>query len=254
MRVVRVILISISGAAEATAPLLTCIVVSWFADSQTVGRWLTRTRPKSWSRARSWPHGLGGSLALWALACGTAVVVLHKVTSDLGPTRGAYPTGIVTLVLFVSAAAIVMRRRIAKALPHAFAAAASRHKLQQNPPSHNLSHAVGTSWSIKPKTWQRIHIAVAIGAMLPLWWHCDLGHASTVDQLLKSAALLLLASGFLAVAITDFTRWRLLSPNFSPRLSAGLIRGLFIAHRGLALLTFMLIIIHVLAVLYYAGI
>jgi cytochrome b561 len=90
--------------------------------------------------------------------------------------------------------------------------------------------------------------------MLPLWWHCDLGHASTVDQLLKSAALLLLASGFLAVAITDFTRWRLLSPNFSPRLSAGLIRGLFIAHRGLALLTFMLIIIHVLAVLYYAGI
>jgi cytochrome b561 len=95
---------------------------------------------------------------------------------------------------------------------------------------------------------------VAIGAVLPLWWHCDLGRASAADLLLKCAAIVLLTSGFLGVAITDFTRWRLLSPNFSPRLSASLIRGLFITHRGLALLTFMLITIHVLAVLYYAGI
>lgn len=99
-----------------------------------------------------------------------------------------------------------------------------------------------------------MHIAVAIGAVLPLWWHCDLGRASTVDLLLKAAAILLLTSGFLGVVITDFTRWRLLSPNFSPRLSATLIRGLFIAHRGLALLTFMLITIHVIAVLYLAGV
>ena len=155
---------------------------------------------------------------------------------------------------FALTAAIVMRRRIAKALPHAFSAAASRHKLQQNPTSENVSHALSTSRSIKPKTWQRIHIAVAIGAMLPLCWHCDLGRASIADLLLRAAAILLLTSGFLGVAITDFTRWRLLSPNFSPRLSATLIRGLFIAHRGLALLTFVLITIHVLAVLYYAGI
>jgi hypothetical protein len=65
---------------------------------------------------------------------------------------------------------------------------------------------------------------------------------------------LLLTSGFLGVAITDLTRWQLISPIFSPRLSAGLIQGLFIVHRGLALLAFMLITIHVIAVLYFAGI
>jgi len=180
--------------------------------------------------------------------------VLHSATSDLGPKVGAYRTGIATLVLFALAAAIIMRRRIARALPHGFVHAASQHKLQQSLPSHNFSHALSIAWSIKPKTWQRMHIAVAIGAMLPLWWHCDLGRASIVDLLLKTAAILLLTSGFLGVAITDLTRWQLLSPTFSPRLSAGLIRGLFIVHRGLALLAFMLITIHVIAVLYFAGV
>jgi cytochrome b561 len=65
--------------------------------------------------------------------------------------------------------------------------------------------------------------------------------------------MLLLASGFLGIALTDVSRWRLLSPWFSPRLSAGLIKGFFAIHRGLALVTFMLITIHVLAVLYFAG-
>jgi len=48
--------------------------------------------------------------------------------------------------------------------------------------------------------------------------------------------------------------WSMLSPQFSLRLSTGLIRGLFIVHRGLALLAFMLIIIHVIAVLYFVGV
>ncbi len=254
MKVVGVNLISISGAAEATAPLLTCIGVSWFAGPQTVERRLTVTRPKPWPGASGWRHGLGGSLALWALACGAAVVVLHRATSDLGPRVGAYRTGIATLVLFALAAAIIMRRRIARALPHGFMHVASQHKLQQNPPSHNFSRALSMSWTIKPKTWQRMHIALAIGAMLPFWWHCDLGRASIADLRLKTVALSLVMSGFLGVAITDLTRWRLLSPKFSPRLSSRLIRGLFIVHRGLALLAFILISIHVLAVLYFAGV
>jgi hypothetical protein len=255
MTVVGSDLISISGATAGVAPLLTCIAVSWFVNPQAVERRrLTLTWPKSWLQARGWRQALGGSLTVWALACGAAVIVLHNATGDLGPRVGAYPTGIATIMLFALAAAIVMRRRIARALVHRFVPAAAQYKLQQNPPSHNFVHALGTSWSIKPKTWQKIHIAVAIGAMLPLWWHCDPGRASIVDHSLKSVALLLLMSGFLGIVITDFTRWRLLSPNFSPRLSASLIRGLFIAHRGLALLTFILITIHVLAVLYFAGI
>jgi hypothetical protein len=212
MRVVRVLLTSISGAAEATAPLLTSIVVSWFADSQAVERHLTTTRPNPWLHAHGWRQGLGGSLALWALACGAAVVVLHDATSALGPRLGAYPTGIATLLSFALTAAIVIRRRIVKALPYGLVALASRHKPQQNPPSDNVLHVLNTSRSIRGKTWQRIHITVGIGAILPLWWHCGLGRASAVDLLLKSAALLLLTSGFLGVAITDFTRWRLLSP------------------------------------------
>ena len=52
---------------------------------------------------------------------------------------------------------------------------------------------------------------------------------------------MLLSSGFLGVTITDLTRWRVLSPKFSPRLSARLINGFFAVHRGLALLTFTLI-------------
>jgi hypothetical protein len=146
-----------------------------------------------------------------------------------------------------------MRRRIGRKLPHGFVHNSSHRKLQGESWSHNFSHALSISWSIKPKTWQRMHIALAIGAMLPLWWHCDLGRASSADLLLKNAAILLLMSGFLGIAITDLSRWRLLSPKFSPRFSAGLIKGFFALHRGLALLTFMLITIHVLVVLYFAG-
>jgi cytochrome b561 len=90
--------------------------------------------------------------------------------------------------------------------------------------------------------------------MLPLWWHCDLKLASSIDLLLQKAAILLVASGFLGVTVTDFTRWRLLSPKFSPQLSASLIAGFFVIHRGLALFTFALITIHVLVVLYFAGV
>jgi hypothetical protein len=253
MKVIRHNLISMLGAAEETAPLLTWIAACWLADPHTVERRLTLTRPKPWPGARGWRHGFGASLAFWALACGAAVVVLHNAMSDLGPGLGAYRTGIATLVLFALAAVIIMHGRIGRALPHGFVHAASLHKLQQNPPSNNFSHALGTS-RLKPKTWKRMHVAVAIGAMLPFWWHCDLGRASMVDLLLKSAAILLLMSGFLGVAITDLTRWQLLSPMFSPRLSAGFIRGFFIVHRGLALLAFMLITVHVIAVLYFAGV
>jgi hypothetical protein len=252
MKVARVDLMSIWGAAA--APLLTCIAISWFANPQSLGRRQTLTRPKPWPRAPGWWHALRGSLAFWAVACGAAVVVLHNATSDVGPRVGAYRTGFATLVLLALAAVVAMHRRIPKPLPHAFVYGASHHKLQQDPPSHNFSHMLSSSWSLKPKTWQRIHIALAIAAMLPLWWHCDLGRASIADLLLKSAAMLLLTIGFLGIAIIDLSRWRLLSPQFPPRLSAGLIKGLFTVHRGLALLTFMLITIHVLAVLYYAGV
>ncbi len=256
MKVLPVRFVSISGAMAVAVPLLTGIAVSWFANPQSLNRRVILARPKSQLGAAGWWRGLGGSLALWSIACGTAVIVLHIVTSNAGARVGAYRTGIATLVLFVLAAIIAMRQRIARALPEALAHGTLWHQRRYDPtpPAHSSSPSLSTWRPIKPKTWQRLHITLAIGAMLPFWWHCDIGRASIADLVLKVAAILLLTSGFLGTAITDLTRWRLLSPMFSPRLSSGLIKRSLTVHRGLALLIFMLIIIHVLAVLYFAGV
>jgi hypothetical protein len=247
---------SISGVAAVAVFLFTGIAVSWIANPQSLSRRIILASPKSRLDAPGSWRVLAGSLALWAVVCGAAVVVLHTVTSDVGGRVGAYRTGIATLVLFVLAAVIAMRRRIAWAPPEARAHGRSQYQRQHDPatPARNSPPSLSTRQSIKPKTWQRLHIGVAIGAMLPLWWHCDLGRASPADLMLKIMSILLVMGGFCAVAMTDLTRWRLLSPMFSPRLSAVLIKGLFAVHRALALLVFMLIAIHVLVVLYFAGI
>jgi hypothetical protein len=243
-----------SGHPGAVPFLLVGLAISWFTSPQSLDLRLMLTRPKPRLKTPGWWHVLSGSLALWGLACGAAVIALHNATSDAGPRLGAYRTGMATLVLFAVAASVAMRHRIARALPHSLLHGASQYRLQPSAPPHNVSFSPSASrYTFKPKTWQRMHIALAIGAMLPLWWHCDLGRASTADQLLKRGAILLIMSGFCGVATTDLSRWRLLSPKFSPRLSARLNKVLFIVHRGLALLTFMLITIHVLVVLYFAG-
>jgi hypothetical protein len=241
----------ISGTGRAVALRLVGGALSWFASPASIGQRLTLTRRMAWVRAPGWWQVLAGSLASWGVACAAAVIVLHDATSDVGARVGAYRTGIAALILFTLAAVVGVRRRISRALPNVLGQGASRYQAPQNPRSHNFP---STSWSIEPKTWQRIHIALAIGAMLPLWWHCDFGRASIADLLLKRAAMLLLMSGFLGISITDLSRWRLLSPKFSPRFSSSVIRGLFTAHRGLALVTFTLITIHVLAVLYFGGV
>lgn len=253
MRIVEIELISVSCAA-ATVPLLTCIAISWFANPRSLERRLILTRPAATPGAPGRWQSLVGSLGLWAVACGTVVVILHNSTSDAGPRLGAYRTGIAALLLFALAAVIILRRRIASALPHPFVHGASQHTAQHYLAFLNFPLKLSVAWSIKPKTWQRMHITVAIGAALPLWWHCDLGRASIADLLLKCLAISLLTSGFLGTGITDLTRWRLLSPMFSPRFSSGVIKALFAVHRGLALLAFVFITIHVLVVLYFAGV
>jgi hypothetical protein len=202
-------------------------------------------------RARPIP---GSSLTLWAIACGIAVIAIYLSTNGADLRIGAYRTGIVSLLLFVLAAAVAVRGRMVTALPHRFAHIFSRHRSNQNLPARNPSKRPNTSSSIKPKTWRRIHIALALAAMLPLWWHCDLERASSADLILKFTAILLLAIGFLGVTVTDLTRWRVLSPRFSPSLSASLIAGFFAMHRALAILIFALITIHLFVVLYFGGV
>jgi hypothetical protein len=193
-------------------------------------------------------------LTLWAFACVIAVVAIYRSTYGIDLRIGTYRTGVGSLLLFVLAAAVAVRSRMVTALPHRFAHIFSRHRSHQNLPAQNLSNRPDASSSIKPKTWRRIHIALALVAMLPLWWHCDLDRASRADLILKVTATLLLAIGFLGVTVTDLTRWRVLSPRFSPSLSASLIAGFFSMHRALAILIFALITIHVLVALYFGGV
>jgi hypothetical protein len=225
--------LGIRGAAAAAALLLTGVAISWFASPQSLDRRLTIIHLKSWlSAAAEWRSALGGSLVVWAAACGAAIVVLHTATSGVGGRIGAYRTGIATLVFFALTAGVALRPRIARLLPHTAA--------------HRLSDLLSISWSIKPKTWQRMHIALAIGAMLPLWWHCDLGRASTADLLLECITILLVMSGFFGAAIVE--------PIAGRMLSMRLIKGWFAVHRGLAMLTGLLITVHVLAALYFVGV
>lgn len=253
MKVSAFDLTTISGAAVAAAPLLTWLAVNWFANPQTLERPRPVAPPKPWPETPRRFRRLGGSLSLWAVACGVTVIALHTMTSDVGVRVGSYRTGIATFVLFVLAAIIAMRRRITRALPLAhlhrvrfegereFEGERDAIRLMQP-----LSHSLCTSWSINPKTWQRLHIALAIGAMLPLWWHCDIGRASPADLVLKVMAILLVISGFCAVAISDLMAQQ--------PVGGRLVRGLFAVHRKLALLSFLLITIHVLAVMYFAGV
>jgi hypothetical protein len=229
--------------------ILAGMVVSWFASPRPFGGALTRTRLPAWLGAvAEWGGVLCGSSVLWAVACGAAVVILHAATSGAGVRIGAYRTGIATVVLFALAAAVALRSRIARLLPQAAVRGPSGCARERNPiqPSRRLSERASNSQAINPETWRRAHIALAIGAMLPLWWHCSLGRASAADLLLKIVAILLVMSGFCAIAMTELVRGR--------RHGARLIKGMFAVHRRLVVLTFLLIAIHVLAVLYFAGI
>ncbi|MBV8772217.1 MAG: hypothetical protein JO166_07800 [Deltaproteobacteria bacterium] len=247
MKVLAFDLGTISGAAAASAPLLTWLAVNWLANPQRLQPPLPVPRAKPWLEAARRLRRLGGSLPLWAIACGLTVITLHHMTSDVAARVGSYRTGIATFVLLILAAMIAMRRRIANGLR-----LARLHRTRFDG-EHDairlvlpLSRSVRTSPSIRPKTWQRLHIALAIGAMLPLWWHCDIARASRADLALKVMVILLVSSGFCAIATSELMAHQ---PS-----AARLIRGLFVVHRKLALLAFLLITIHVLAVLYFAGI
>jgi hypothetical protein len=253
MKVVATDLAPVTIAVAGAAPFLICVAGSWFATPNALERWFTLTSPKSSPKASRWGHTLGASLALWALTCGAVVIVAHYVTTYLGLRIGVYRTGIAIVVLFTLAAVIAMNHRIAKILTELWGFVGLHNGARQRLSIRDSSHSLKTSWPIKAKTWQKIHIAMAVGAILPLWWHCELKRASTADILLRSVATMLLTSGFLGVATTDLSRWRVLSPKFSPRLSARMIDIFFSIHRGLAVIAFTLIAIHVLVVLYFAG-
>ena len=53
------------------------------------------------------------------------------------------------------------------------------------------------------ETWRTAHITLGVFALLPFWWHVEVGPASRLEVALKVMVLVLVASGLLGTIIND---------------------------------------------------
>jgi hypothetical protein len=133
------------------------------------------------------------SVALWALLCGLGVLVAHQITPGVPAHLGAYRTGIVTVVSFILAALYSARKRTlwisvrwlrwAMRLPRRI--------------------ALRMVLFDRLETWRTVHITLGVFALLPFWWHVEVGPASRLEVALKVMVLVLVASGLLGTIIHD---------------------------------------------------
>jgi hypothetical protein len=133
------------------------------------------------------------SVALWALLCGVAVLVAHQITPGVPAHLGPYRTGIVTVLTFVLAALYSARKRTlwisvrwlrwAMRLPRRI--------------------ALRMVLFDRLETWRTVHITLGVFALLPFWWHVEVGPASRLEVALKVMVLVLVASGLLGTIIHD---------------------------------------------------
>src|SRR5439155_16594832 len=154
--------------------------ITWFGYPQLIDHGPTLGHPKSRLSEAGSRGRLRGSLALWAAACGVAMVVMHTATTGVGARIGVYRTGLATLALFVLAGVLAALPRFRR-LPALAPGASGGRPQNTREPYPGLSHPLIISWFVDPERRLRLHIGVAIGAMLPLWWHCEVGRASTAD-------------------------------------------------------------------------
>ncbi|GEM_PF-3576757 len=224
-------------------PLLAVRARSGIANVSVSDRPLTLTSPHS-SLTPVLKRPAGGSLAIWVLVYGATVVGIYVAAGDLGDRIGAYYSGLATLVFFVIATLVALWPRIVKLLLSARNALRTALK-PSTPHGDSLTPVVNEPSLVRPEKRLKAHMATAIAAMLPFWWHCQLRQASTLDQVLKGAAILLVTSGVLGVATLDALQRHRFIQDFLKYWSA--------THRLLALIAFSFIVIHVLAVLYFGG-
>jgi hypothetical protein len=193
----------------------------------------------------------GGSTMLWAVLSGAVVIAVHTGSTGLGARLGAYRTGIAALIVLALTAGVAVRkhivgwwRRMGWKWAQALTCASANDSLTPalDPPRSGIS----LSSLDRPKTWRRVHVTLGMFATLPLWWHCESGRASTLDLTLMSVVSLLVMSGFFGLAAMEFVPRHMLTAQF--------INDWLLVHRGLALLTGLLVLFHVLGVLYFAGI
>ena len=155
-------------------------------------------------------HITVASVTLWALGWMAGVALAIGLSRPWALALGSYRTGIITLAMFAAAALYSLRKRRLGISVRMLRAAAHL-------PRHLASLADVMD---RLETWRLLHITLGVLAILPLCWHLQAGGAaSTVELLLESVVILLLASGFAGTLIQDFLPHRMrVVPNFEVRL------------------------------------
>lgn len=133
------------------------------------------------------------SVTLWAAICAAALAAIHALTPGVGQRLGSYRTGLMTLGVFLLAAAYSARKRApwlsvrwlraAARLPRAFAARMVTFD--------------------RLETWRTMHVTLGVCALLPLWWHADAGPATPLERLILTLVLLVVGSGLFGTLIHD---------------------------------------------------
>ena len=135
---------------------------------------------------------VGRALALVAIAA-LVVIVLHAASAGFARTLGSYRSGLLTLAMFAAAALYSLRKRSMWPSLHFLRAAGIL-------PAPIKRRMVTMD---RLETWRRVHLAIGVLSVLPLWWHMQGNRMNTIEALLAAAAVLLLLSGLLGVVIQD---------------------------------------------------
>jgi len=133
------------------------------------------------------------SVTLWAAICAAAVAAIHAFAAGLGPRLGSYRTGLLTLGVFLLAAAYSARKRSLWLSVRWLRATA------------HLPHAIARRMVTvdRLETWRTLHITLGIFALLPFWWHVNAGPATPLERLIFVLVFLIVASGLCGTLIHD---------------------------------------------------
>lgn len=133
------------------------------------------------------------SMALWAIICGIALIIVHALTVDVGTRLGSYWTGLITLIIFLIVSLYSARKRtlwwsvrwlrLAMRFPRRL--------------------AIRFLVFDRLETWRFVHITVGIFALLPFWWHVQGDRASTLEIVLEITVVTLVISGLFGTAVQD---------------------------------------------------
>ncbi len=149
------------------------------------------------------------SVTLWALVCGAVVVAAHAATGDVPGRLGSYRTGIITMLSFALAILYSARK-------HTLWFSVRWLRLATRMPRSIARRFILID---RLETWRTLHITIGVLALLPFWWHVDVGRATLLERALESTVILVVLSGLFGTAIHDLLpRSMRVRPNSEVRL------------------------------------